>query len=206
MAPSAINYKDLYFEHKELKRIHGEPTFEILHQLEKDLKTNAHTVPSTLGGGRFGHLGLVLNPFKYSLLSNTPFQFPQHPGVYVVLQGLTRDEAHLHKERYEQQLALFHEVFGVQKALMNQIIEAIEATYLDGLRSTLTNTINQPIYVVLQYLFSTYRRITPSDLADYEDAIKKTIYNPAEPIINLYNTLQKFFDCTEHQGLPYSEQ
>ena len=89
---------------------------------------------------------------------------------------------------------------------MNQIIEAIEATYLDGLRSTLTNTINQSIYVVLQYLFSTYGRITPSDLTDYEDAIKKTIYNPAEPIINLYNTLQKFFDCTEHQGLPYSEQ
>ena len=119
---------------------------------------------------------------------------------------MTWDEAHQHKERYEQQLAQFHEVFGVQKAPMNQIIEVIEATYLDGLRSTLTNTINQPIYVVLQYLFSTYGRITPSDLADYEDAIKKTIYNPAEPIINLYNTLQKFFDCTEHQGLPYSEQ
>ena len=89
---------------------------------------------------------------------------------------------------------------------MNQIIEAIDKTYLDGLRSTLTNTINQPIYVVLQYLFTTYGRVTPSDLADYEDAIKKTVYNPADPIINLYNILQNFFDCTEHQGLPYSEQ
>ena len=102
---------------------------------------------------------------------------------------MTWDEAHQHKERYEQQLAQFHEVFGVQKALMNQIIEAIDKTYLDGLRSTLTNTINQPIYMELQYLFTTYGRVTPSDLADYEDAIKKTIYNPAEPIINLYNTL-----------------
>ena len=85
-------------------------------------------------------------------------------------------------------------------------LEATDKTYIYGLHSTLTNTINQPIYVVLQYLFSTYGRVPPSDLSDYEDTIKKTVYNPAEPIINLYNTLQKFFDCTEHQGLPYSEQ
>ena len=89
----------------------------------------------------------------------------------------------------------------MQKALMNQIIWAVDKTYLDGLRSTLTNTINQPIY-----LFSTYGRVRPSALSDYEDAIQKTVHNPAESIINLYNTLQNFFDCSKHQGLPYSEQ
>ena len=78
--------------------MHGEPTFETLHDIEKDLKANAQSVPSTLGGGRFDHLGLVLNPFKYFMLSNIPFQFPRHTGVYIVPQGLTRDEAHLHKE------------------------------------------------------------------------------------------------------------
>lgn len=64
MVSSAINYKDIYFERKDLKRIHKEPTFETLHDLEKDLKANAQSVPSTLDGGRFGHLGLILIPFK----------------------------------------------------------------------------------------------------------------------------------------------
>ena len=76
MTPSAINYKDVYFERKELKRIHGELTFDTLHDIDKGLKANAQYVPSTLGGGRFGHLGLVINPFKYSTISNIPFHFP----------------------------------------------------------------------------------------------------------------------------------
>ena len=77
---AGINYKDTYFQFKELNRIHGEPTYDTIKKLHDQVKANAASVPSTLGGGNFGHLGLVLTPAQYALISNAPFDRPNHPG------------------------------------------------------------------------------------------------------------------------------
>jgi hypothetical protein len=52
---------DTYFLQKVLTRVHGQPTFDTLQTLSTELKANAASVPSTLGGGSYGHLGLVLS-------------------------------------------------------------------------------------------------------------------------------------------------
>ena len=107
---TAINYRELYFENKELTRIEGEPTAEHLIRLNKELKLNALSVYSNLGGAQHGHLFLVMTPAQFGLISVTPF------GVLVIPPPGTTQ----HKER---SIRLFkEEVQGVENALIQQIV------------------------------------------------------------------------------------
>ena len=81
---SSVNYKDSYFEHPVLTMIRGGPTYETLHHLKNELKANASSVPTTLGGGNHGYLGMVLAPAEYHhILPNYPFTRLPNPGVLV---------------------------------------------------------------------------------------------------------------------------
>ena len=46
-----IDYVNTYFDFPVLTRIHGEPTYETLKVLKKQLQANAATVNCVLGGG-----------------------------------------------------------------------------------------------------------------------------------------------------------
>jgi hypothetical protein len=50
----------------------GKPTYETLQTLVTELKANAGSVPSTLGGGQNGHLGIILSPPRYATLAHAP--------------------------------------------------------------------------------------------------------------------------------------
>ena len=51
--PSVI---DTDFQHKLLTKVVGQPTYESLQNLSTEIKANASSVPSTIGGGLYGHL------------------------------------------------------------------------------------------------------------------------------------------------------
>ena len=88
---SPTNVRELYFEHKELRRINGEPNFESLHYLLLQIKANASSVPSNLGGGAHGYAGIILSPPTYGTLAPmTPFIIPVHPGILNVPMGSTQ--------------------------------------------------------------------------------------------------------------------
>ena len=59
---SGIDYKETLFVNKQLTPMVGELTYETLELLLKQLKANARSVHSNLGGGQHGHLGLVISP------------------------------------------------------------------------------------------------------------------------------------------------
>ena len=64
---SSVNYKDSYFEHMVLTIIRREPTYDTLHHLKNELKANVISVPTTLGGGNHGYLGMFLTQAEYPL-------------------------------------------------------------------------------------------------------------------------------------------
>ena len=82
---TGIDYKETHFEYPELTPIRGEPTFDTLDCLIKQLKANACSVHSNLGGGAHSHLGLVISPASYALISATPFNRPAFPGTQAVI-------------------------------------------------------------------------------------------------------------------------
>jgi hypothetical protein len=92
---STVNYRELFFEYTDLDRIHGEPNPENLLRFQKQLKANARTVYSNLGGAQHGHLFLVLSPTAYALISNTAFVRPTHPRLLLIPAGSTEAQIHL---------------------------------------------------------------------------------------------------------------
>ena len=56
MAAHMVDYHSTVFKHPTFTRIHGEPTFEAIRTLQKEVMVNAQTVHSELGGGANGHL------------------------------------------------------------------------------------------------------------------------------------------------------
>ena len=65
------------------------------------------------------------------------------------------------KDQYNEQLRLFREVNGVEKALIPQIVSAINAEFLTALINCSTNTIPVSVHLVLDYLNNTYGKFTP---------------------------------------------
>ena len=44
------NYRERYFEYKNLDKVHGQPTIDLIVKLLRQVKRNAQRVPTTLGG------------------------------------------------------------------------------------------------------------------------------------------------------------
>ena len=87
MSSTNIDYKTTNFEYPVLTKISGQPNYELLKTIKNELKANAASVPSNLGGGSNGHLGLVLTPAEYLTVSATAYNRPIHPGTLVIPQG-----------------------------------------------------------------------------------------------------------------------
>ena len=80
---SISSYRTSHFQYQTLDKIHGEPTLDTLLHLFKQLKINAQSVPTKLGGGQLGYLALVIHPDDYNKIPNTlPFVRPTDPGVF----------------------------------------------------------------------------------------------------------------------------
>ena len=75
------DYRSTHFEHKDLTKIHGRPDIDNLLQIFKELKRNAQKVPTNLGGGLLGYLGIVSRDVTYNTIPDTlSFVQPTHPG------------------------------------------------------------------------------------------------------------------------------
>ena len=105
----AIDYANTCFEFPQLDKIHGAPTFESLSRLKRQLKANAQSVASDLGGGAHGHLGLVLSPAEYRSVSATPYQMPPLPGPLTIPRGSDSAEAVRRREAHHEKLRKFRE-------------------------------------------------------------------------------------------------
>jgi hypothetical protein len=114
---------------KELvTKIHGQPKENDLTTLEKELIAIAASIPSTQGGGNYGHAGVIAEPAKYSLMTGgIVFLNPANPGVYPAglqanaMAGTQAREDAIHKEFVAQ-----YEIFkGVKQGLKDIIQEAV---------------------------------------------------------------------------------
>ena len=68
------------FPHPILDVIQGTPDYTSIATLNLQLNANACSVPSALGGGDHGHLGLTIPATEYNTLTGTTFTIPTHPG------------------------------------------------------------------------------------------------------------------------------
>ena len=205
-ATHSANYWETHFEFPTLTPIRGEPTADTLITLRKQLKANAKAVPSNLGGGNLGHLGLVIPPNRYNLLSNVPFVRPNHPGPLAIPPGTAQHAAATMRDLHQEQLRVFTEVNAVDQALKQQITAAIEPDYLNALRDRTSNSITIPVFDVLDFLGNTYGKVTEEQLQEKENRVNRMAYSLHQPIDMIFNALDDLADYAELSDTPYTER
>jgi hypothetical protein len=128
-----------YFQHKVLTRIHGIPVYETLQHLTTEIKAKAASMPTTLGGGQYSHLGLVVLDQKYATLATTiPWITPVNPGPFVPPAGATRLQLEAAQEVWRTKKLAFEICQATEKALIAQVVESIDSIYLRALLNRTT--------------------------------------------------------------------
>ena len=200
-----IDYRSIYFAFPNLTSINGEPDADTLIKLKNELKANASSVPSNLGGGHLGHLGLVLPPHTYAMISDTPFVQPAHPGPLVIPPGTTGPMATVLREQHQESVRLFREVTGVEKALKQQIIKAIEQQWLLAITDRNSQSLTGTVAQILEFLFETYGYVSTTMLEKKADSFREFDYHPRQPVDLVFNTVEDLVDYADMANTPYSQ-
>ena len=90
MTLGTVNYAASYFKYKTPTPMQGTPTNKTLKRLKMELRANASSVESDLGGGDHGYLGLVLTNAEYANVSAIPFVPPNFPPPLLSHQDQTK--------------------------------------------------------------------------------------------------------------------
>ena len=109
-----IDYKNNVFEFPDLSRIVGKPNTVTLITLLNEVKSNAMSVHSDLGGGENGHLGLVVSPATYQTLvpDGVPYRRLVNPGRFVIEGRETQHQITQRRAEHAERVQVFKEVIG----------------------------------------------------------------------------------------------
>ena len=188
----------------QLTPIDGEPTYATLKTLKYQLKANAASVPTTLGSGNHGYLGLILSPATYATISPTAFIEPAYPGQHPAIPAGTNAAntsaiIRCHTEDTRQ----WHEFEKVSTALKNQLLSAVKDIYVRALRDRHVGYMNQSIRNLLTHLFENYGNITQLELED-KDTKMCALWDPNTPFDCLVQQLEDGQDYADNGGQPYT--
>jgi hypothetical protein len=119
-------------------KIHGQLTDQDITTLKKELVSIAASIPSGLGGGNHGHAGIIVEATKHLTMAGVAFNNPIQLGIYPA--GLATNAAAGTKAREEaehKELLAQYKIFkGVEQALKDIILEAVQHDYLLETKAT----------------------------------------------------------------------
>ena len=82
--------------------------------LRKQIKANSGSINCDLGGGKQGHLGLVLPEIDYTKLSTEPYTEQTHPGSLNIPIATAHHEAVRLREKHNEKLYIFCEALNIE--------------------------------------------------------------------------------------------
>ena len=206
MAQATPDYRKTLFETSTLPVIADEPNFEIIRKWHNMLKANAMKVHTSLFGGKHGYLALLISPEDYALVSTAEVVRPAYPEPLVIPINTTQHMVMTMKDTHKEAIRLFREINAVEAALQQMLVEAIDPIYIEAIRDRATNSINLPIFDVIQYLYDTYGDIRPEILEQERETLIKSTYNPNLPIDVLFSKIEKFTDLASAGRSPISQK
>jgi hypothetical protein len=179
------------FPHNPLTPIRGQPNPHDLLRIKKELIANARSVPSDRGGGRHGHLALILTPEEYTTITNgIAFIAPVNPGAPPVHdRNATNAQIHAADTAHQRQREEFRTFIEVQNRLMKLLLEAIDEPFYSVLCDPMFGYADVTPCELLAHLTTTYGTITATDLVNNKATLKAP-WNPDEPITTLWNRVR----------------
>jgi hypothetical protein len=187
------NQRAIISQSSKVTKIHGQPTSHNLTILKKELIAILTGIPTALGGGNFGHVGVIMETSAYSTMTTgIAFVDPANPGVYPA--GLAanaaatvraREEAE-HKELINQ----FETFKGVRQGVKDLILEAVDNEYLIEIEHETLGFLNQTPRQMLDHLLA---RGGALDFADTKELLteKDGEWNVSKNPQLYYNRVEK---------------
>jgi hypothetical protein len=134
----------------------------------------------------------------------TPFVVPVNPGASATIPRAAASPAIIVLNRaHDAATHLFNQYDSADKALKQQIIGAIDATYLKTLRSKYVGFQNRSTRDILDHLYSTYANISASQLLE-NDTQMKTSYGANQPIELFFDQIEDAVDFADAGESPYT--
>jgi hypothetical protein len=153
------------FPHSSLPKVTGEPMFKDLKIIRRYLNTNAMSVSSYEGGGRNGHLGLIMTNDEYFALTTDLCTAPGNPGATPTIvnnapAAKITEANRVHKEATR----VYHTYNNVNQAFKKVIIDAFEDQFLNALSDEIAGYAHRTSLDLLTQLLTYYAMIAPTEL------------------------------------------
>ena len=104
------------FQYSTPTIIRGKPIHQDLKRLNTELRANASSIDSDLGGGDHGYLGLVLTAPEYTAVYPTAFTAPNFLARLTLPATATAVDATIAREERQDQIREYRECTEVEKA------------------------------------------------------------------------------------------
>jgi hypothetical protein len=111
------------FPHPVLPSVTGEPDYHTLHAIRKILRAYTRSIDTHIGGGAFGHLGIIISDAAYEMISPlTAWENPELPGqAPAAIEGGGTAQISAKKHCWEEANNDFKTYNNFQSALTKQI-------------------------------------------------------------------------------------
>ena len=193
-------------------KIPGLPTYQTLRQLRDVLKTNAASVETIIGGGMYGHLGLILPPHIYNTIvppvhqGTNSWTDPPYPGINPAIPpNATPEVVTYYRDNHKETMRIWKLYLNVNAALRKNILTAVDEIYLRALKAPHTGFSNLKARDMLSYLFQVYGKITPQAL-EANDKVFKTDWDPTTPFEMLIDQIESAQEFAQDGNQPYSDR
>ena len=116
----------------------------------------AANISTALGGGKHGHVGIIIEKDEYIKFSNdgAEFDIPAHPGHFpdtVSNVAVTRDKQ---IAKHNAKIAEYEVCAGVVNSVKDKIIEAVDEEWLEEINDDVLGFQNQTVQEMIQHLQS----------------------------------------------------
>ena len=139
---------------------------------------NAATLPTTLGGGAHGHVGLIMKATLYVTLSATAYFTPNEPPLTPdVPSTVTSASRQKLRDQHAEEHRIFTNNVYMDVALKTQFLDAVEEPYVSELRNRSTGYMGVTTRDLLDHLMYRYDNITASDLKANKARINEALEN-----------------------------
>jgi hypothetical protein len=148
------------------------------------------SVSSYVGGGRHGHLGIIMTNEEYFSITADVFPVPENQGASAeVVVGMTAaviaELTRLHREATQ----VYRTYHNVDQEIKKMILEDFDDEYLNALSDEVVGYANCTSLDLLTHLLTFYAMIAP--------------YDPNQPIETLFQQIQEARAFAVAGGQPY---
>jgi hypothetical protein len=181
------------------------PTPEVVRRLREELYANAQSVVTTLGGGRHGHLGMIMPAADYTKLSNggAEYIFPTEPPIptYSKKEKKNRQQSTL----FDMAMDTYKEASALHNQLKAQLLQAIPTCYRAVLAQRTIGYANVTPQAILAHMLKRYGKITPQDLTKNIKALEAP-WDPDTTIDTVFINGTACREFAEEGGEPITDQ